>query len=90
MFVDGEEEQSRRLPVEIGEVSAFEGRVRRQACGVGKIEAEREAALEPGLDGVAVGGDDLWDGGSGEGGEVLVEEFASESAALMERARDDE
>ena len=86
MFVDGEEEQGRGLAVEIGEVGAFEGRVGGQGCGVGEVEAEGETALEPGLDGVAIGGDDLRGRSAGEGGEVLVEEFGGEGIGLMELA----
>ena len=52
--------------------------------GVGKVEAEGETALEPGLDGVTIGGDDLWGRCAGEGGEVLVEEFGGEGVGLME------
>ncbi len=55
-----------------------------RAVGVGKVEAEGETALEPGFDGVAVGGDDLRGGSAGEGGEMLVEEFGGEGVGLME------
>jgi hypothetical protein len=72
VLVDGEEEESGGLIVEVGEIGAFEGGVGGKGGGVGEVEAEGETALEPGLDGVAVGGDDLWGGGAGEGGEVLV------------------
>ena len=73
VFVDGEEEQGGGLVVEVGEVGAFEGGVGGQGVGVGEVEAEGETALEPGFDGVAVGGDDLRSRCGGEGGEVLVE-----------------
>lgn len=42
----------------------------------GKVEAEGNFALEPGLDSVAVGGEDLRRSGVGEGGHVLIEDFA--------------
>ncbi len=86
VFVDGEEEQGGGLAVEVGEVGAFEGGVGWQRCGVGEVEAEGETALEPGFDGVAVGGDDLRGRCGGEGGEMLVEEFGGESVGLMELA----
>ena len=73
MFVDGEQQQGRRLPFEIGQVRAFEGRIRRKGLGIGKIEAERKAALEPGFDGVAIGRDDLRRRAAGESAEVLIE-----------------
>jgi len=72
VLVDCEEEQSRGLAIEVGEVGAFEGGIGGEGGGIGEVEAEGEAALEPGFDGVAVGGDDLRGGGAGKGGEVLV------------------
>jgi hypothetical protein len=72
VLVDGEEEQGGGLIVEVGEVGALEGGVWGQGGGVGEVEAEGETALKPGLDGVAVGGEDLGRGGAGEGGEMLV------------------
>ena len=84
VLVDGEEEESRGLIVEVGEVGAFEDGVGWKGGGVGEVEAEGETALEPGLDGVAVGGDDLRGGGAGERGEVLVEEFGGEGVGLVE------
>ena len=86
VFVDGEEEQGCGLAVEVGEVCAFEGGVGGQGCGVGQVKAEGETALEPGFDGVAVGGDDLRGGSAGEGGEVLVEKFGGERVGLVECA----
>ena len=73
VLVDGEEEKGGGLAVEVGEVGAFEGGVGWEAGGVGEVEAEGETALEPGFDGVAIGGDDLRGRCAGEGGEVLVE-----------------
>jgi hypothetical protein len=84
MLVDSEEEQGGGLAVEVGEVGAFEGGVGWESRGVGKVEAEGEAALEPRLDGVTVGGDDLWGGGAGERGEVLIQEFGGEGVGLVE------
>ena len=86
MFVDGEEEQRCRFAVEVGEVGTFEGGVGGQGFGVREVEAEGETTLEPGLDGVAVGGDDLWGGSGGERGEVLVEQFGDEGVGLVELA----
>ena len=60
VLVDGEEEQGCRPVVEIGKVGAFEGGVGGKCGGVGEVEAEGETALEPGFDGMAVGGEDLW------------------------------
>jgi hypothetical protein len=84
VLVDGEEEKGRGLAVEVGEVRAFEGGVRGKGDSIGKVEAEGETALEPGFDGVAVGGDDLWRGGARESGEVLVEKFGGEGVGWME------
>ena len=84
VFVDGEEEQGGGLAVEVGEVCAFEGGVGGQGVGVGEVEAEGKTTLEPGFDGVAVGGDDLRGGSAGESGEVLVEEFGGEGVGLVE------
>ena len=84
VLVDGEEEQGRGLAVEVGEVGAFEGGVGGEGGGVGEVEAEGETALEPGLDGVAVGGDHLGSCCAGESGEVLVKEFGGEGVGLME------
>ena len=84
VFVDGEEELGYWFAVEVGEVCAFEGRVGGQGCGVGKVEAEGETALEPGFYCVTIGGDDLWGCCGGEGGEVLVKEFCGEGIGLME------
>lgn len=78
VFVDGEEKEGCGLTVEVGEVRAFEGSVGRESRVVGEVEAEGKTALKPGFDGVAIGGDDLWGGSAGEGGEVLVEEFGGE------------
>ena len=90
MFVDGEEEQRSGLAVEVGEVGAFECRLGRQAGGFGQVEAEGETALEPGFDGVAIGGDDLRSCRAGEGGEVLVEKFGGESIGLVDLAPPEE
>ncbi len=90
VFVDGEEELGGGFAVEVGEVCAFEGGVGGQGFGVGEVEAEGETALEPGFDGVAVGGDDLWGGCGGEGGEMLVEEFGGEGVGLVELMPADE
>ncbi len=75
VFVDREEEQGGGLAVGVGEVCAFEGGVGWEGCCIGEVEAEGEAALEPGFDGVAVGRDDLgvwlrWRGWRGAGREV--------------------
>ena len=78
VFVDGEEEQGRGLSAKVREVCAFEGGVGRKGRGVGKVKAEGETALEPGFDGVSVGGDDLRGRSGGEGGKVLVEELGGE------------
>ena len=83
MFVDGEQQQGRRLPFEISQVRAFEGRIRRKGLGIGKIEAERKAALEPGFDSVAIGRNDLRRRAAGESAEVLIEEFGREAIGLM-------
>jgi len=72
VLVDGEEEQSRGLVVEVSKVCAFESGIGGKGGGVGKVEAEGETALEPWFYGVAVGGDDLRGRGAGESGEVLV------------------
>jgi hypothetical protein len=86
VLVDGEEEKGRGLAVEVGEVGAFEGGVGGEGGGVGEVKAEGEMALEPGFDGVTVGGDDLGGGCAGEGGQVLVEEFGGECVGLVELA----
>ena len=90
VLVDGEEEKGRGLAVEVGEVGAFEGGVGGKGGGVGEVEAEGETALEPGFDGVAIGGDDLWGGCGRERGEVLVEEFGGEGVGLVELAPGEE
>ena len=90
VLMDGEEEKGRGLAVEVGEVGAFEGGVGGQGGGVGEVEAEGETALEPGFDGVAVGGDDLRGRSAGQGGEVLVEEFGGEGVGLVELAPGEE
>ena len=84
MFVDGEEQQGRRLAFEIGQVRAFEGRVRRKGLGIGKIEAERKAALEPGFDGVAIGRDHLRCRSAGESAEMLIEQFSGKAIGLTD------
>ena len=86
VLVDGEEEKSGGLAVQVGEVGAFEGGVGGHGRGVGEVEAEGETALEPGFDGVAVGGDDLRGRGARDGGEVLVEELGGENVALVDLA----
>src|SRR5882757_466677 len=82
MFVDGKQQQGRRPPLEIGQVRAFEGRVRRKGLGIGKIEAERKAALEPGFDGVTIGRDHLRCRAAGESAEVLIEQFCRKVVGL--------
>lgn len=54
VFVGGEEEQSRRLTIDVGEVCALKSTVGGQGVGIGEVEAEWETALEPRFDGVAV------------------------------------
>lgn len=82
--MDGEEQQGCGLVVDVGEVGAFEDAIGRQGLGFGQVEAEGEASLEPGLDGVAVGRDDLGLNTAGERGEMLVEEFGGERVGLMD------
>jgi hypothetical protein len=90
VFMNGKEEQGCGLAVEVGEVCALKGGVGGQRSGVGQVEAEGETALEPGFDGVAVGGDDLRGRSGGEGGEVLVEEFGGQGIGLMKQTPTEE
>ena len=82
MFVDGEQQQSRWLVVDVGQVCAFESRVGRQSDGVGEVEAEGQTALEPGLDGMAIGRDHLRRRSTRESSEMLVEEFRSRACCF--------
>src|ERR1700677_2819288 len=59
VLVDSKYEERRRLPVEVSQIGAFKGGVRRKRFGFGKIEAERKPALKPWFDGVAIRGNDL-------------------------------
>ena len=87
MFVNGEQEQGRRLPINVGQVRAFESGIGGQGCGIGEVEAERETSLEPGFDSMAVSRDDLRGRSIRESSEMVVEEFRSESVGLRGLAR---
>ena len=95
MLVDGEEEQRRRLPAEVGEIAALESRIRGKSFW--QIEAEGELALKPGFDRVPVGGNYLRRCVCRERGDVLVAclgnqrgRFAGDERGLMRVAFEDE
>ena len=84
VLVNSKDKQCGRLAIEIGEVCTFEDGVLRQACCVGKIEAERKTALKPGFDGMAISGDHLWDRTVAERGQMLVEKLGGKRIGLMD------
>ena len=51
----GEEQKRCGMVSKIGEVGSLEGCAGRKSACLGEIKAEGQFALEPGLDGVAVG-----------------------------------
>ena len=80
MLADAEQQQSRGLVAEIGQVRALEFRVVGQ--GLREIEAERQLALEPGFDGVPVRGEHLRREIRGKVGHVLIAGLGDQCGVL--------
>src|ERR1700761_9394398 len=80
MRADAVEKLRHRTIVEIGEVSAVEPRVVRKV--VREIEAEGKLSLEPGLHGMAIGGDHLGWLICREGGDVQIRDLRDEGCVL--------
>ena len=78
VFARREEEKSGWMVPEIGKVRSLQGCARRKSVRFGEIKAEGKLAFEPGLDGVAVGGEHLRCGSRGERGEVLIQKLGGE------------
>ena len=68
------------LIVHVGQVRPIERSITRQVLG--QIEAERDFALEPRLNRVPVGGNDLQRLAIGKRGNVLIEDFGDKCSVF--------